>query len=54
MLEALTKMHDTEAWTDALEKNGWADAFITGPQFETFLREQDQRVGSTLTELGLR
>ena len=40
-------------WKEALVKNGWTDAFTTGPEFEQFLRDQDQRVSSTLTELGL-
>lgn len=53
MVAALTELHDTPEWKDALVKNGWSDAFVTGPEFEEFLREQDQRVSSTLTELGL-
>jgi putative tricarboxylic transport membrane protein len=53
MVEALTELHDTPEWKEALVKNGWTDAFVTGPEFEQFLVEQDQRVGSTLTELGL-
>ncbi|MCX5046184.1 tripartite tricarboxylate transporter substrate binding protein [Aldersonia sp. NBC_00410] len=53
MVDALTELHDTPEWKEALVKNGWTDAFVTGPEFEQFLVEQDQRVGSTLTELGL-
>ena len=53
MVEALTKLHATDAWKEALVKNGWTDAFVTGPEFEQFLVEQDERVGSTLTQLGL-
>jgi len=34
-------------------KNGWTDAFLTGPAFEEFLAEQDRRVETTLTDLGL-
>ena len=34
-------------------KNGWSDAFTTGPEFEQFLKDQDNRVSSTLTDLGL-
>jgi putative tricarboxylic transport membrane protein len=49
----LEEMHATQQWKDALVKNGWTDAFITGQQFEQFLTEQDNRVSSTLTELGL-
>lgn len=53
MVEALKKMHDTDAWKEALVKNGWSDAFLTGPDFENFLKDQDKRVSSTLSELGL-
>ncbi|HEY5855594.1 MAG TPA: tripartite tricarboxylate transporter substrate-binding protein [Aldersonia sp.] len=53
MVEALTELHNTDAWKEALVKNGWTDAFVTGPEFEQFLVEQDERVGSTLSQLGL-
>jgi len=48
-----TEMHDTEEWRDALALNGWTDNFATGEEFETFLTEQDDRVETTLEELGL-
>ena len=41
------------AWQEALETNGWVDAFRTGDEFEEFLVEQDERVAGTLEELGL-
>ena len=47
------EMHGTKAWKDALESNGWIDAFATGEEFEKFLRAQDKRVETTLKELGL-
>ncbi|GGF17278.1 Bug family tripartite tricarboxylate transporter substrate binding protein [Williamsia phyllosphaerae] len=53
MVAALTELHGTDEWREALSKNGWTDAFETGEPFAQFLREQDQRVESTLTELGL-
>lgn len=53
MVGVLEKLHATQAWKDALVKNGWSDAFMTGPQFEAFLAEQDKRVEATLTDLGL-
>lgn len=53
MVGALTELHDTDQWKEAMVKNGWSDAFTTGPEFEQFLRDQDNRVSSTLTELGL-
>lgn len=52
-IDALTKMHETEEWKQALETNGWSDAFITGDDFAAFLTEQDQRVADVLKTLGL-
>lgn len=53
LTELATEMHDTPEWRDALKRNGWIDAFATGEEFGTFLTEQDERVDSTLKELGL-
>jgi putative tricarboxylic transport membrane protein len=53
LVKALEKLHATDAWKEALVKNGWSDAFMTGAPFEQFLKDQDQRVSTTLTELGL-
>lgn len=53
MVRALTDLHGTQQWRDALVKNGWSDAFSTGADFEQFLRDQDRRVSTTLNELGL-
>lgn len=47
------QMHDTPQWQQALEENGWGDEFVTGDDFEQFLEEQDERVASTLEEVGL-
>lgn len=52
-VKAFEEMHDTQAWKDTLEKNGWADNFATGEEFETYLDEQNERVRTTLTDLGL-
>lgn len=53
MVKALQGLHETPQWKEALVKNRWSDAFQTGADFEQFLKEQDNRVSSTLTELGL-
>ncbi|QTG81209.1 Bug family tripartite tricarboxylate transporter substrate binding protein [Arthrobacter crystallopoietes] len=52
-IDALEKMHGTPEWQQALETNGWTDAFATGEEFASFLKEQDERVANVLTELGL-
>ena len=53
LVKVLEEMHATPQWKEALVKNGWSDAFTTGPEFEQFLKDQDNRVSSTLTDLGL-
>ena len=53
MVKVLEELHGTPQWKEALVKNGWSDAFATGAEFEQFLKEQDNRVSSTLTDLGL-
>ena len=53
MVKVLEELHGTQQWKEALVKNGWDDAFMTGAPFEQFLTDQDNRVSSTLTDLGL-
>jgi putative tricarboxylic transport membrane protein len=53
LIGALEDMHDSQGWEEALEQNGWTDAFITGDEFGAFMQEQDQRVIDVLTDLGL-
>ncbi|GAB3097981.1 tripartite tricarboxylate transporter substrate-binding protein [Isoptericola nanjingensis] len=53
LVDYLTRMHDSPEWEQALADNGWTDAFTTGDDFERFLREQDERVSTTLKELNL-
>lgn len=52
-IDALTKVHDSDAWKAELAKRGWTDAFVTGEAFSTFLTEQDKAVADILTGLGL-
>lgn len=53
LIALLQEMHDSPEWQQALEDRGWIDAFRTGDDFTEFLREQDERVSTTLEELGL-
>jgi putative tricarboxylic transport membrane protein len=46
-------MHDSDAWKQVLEDQGWTDAFVTGDEFGSYLDEESQRVESVLSELGL-
>ncbi|GAA3859942.1 tripartite tricarboxylate transporter substrate-binding protein [Leifsonia kafniensis] len=53
LVTAVTEMHDSKEWAKVLKDNGWTDAFLTGEAFESFLTEQDSRVSTVLTNLGL-
>ena len=52
-VDAVTAMHDSEAWQQVLEDQGWTDAFVTGDDFATFLTEESARVETVMSELGL-
>ena len=52
-VDLITEMHESEAWQQALEENGWTDAFITGDEYAEFLQSENERVATVLGELGL-
>ena len=52
-IDAVTAMRDSEGWQQALEDNGWTDAFITGDEYADFLTSESDRVAGVLGELGL-
>jgi putative tricarboxylic transport membrane protein len=52
-IDLITQVHNSEAWQQVLEDQGWTDAFITGDEFGSFLDEESQRVQGVLSELGL-
>ena len=52
-VDAITEMHDSDGWKQALEDNGWVDSFITGDDFSKYLTEESDRVESVMSELGL-
>jgi len=46
-------LHGTPQWQEALQRNGWTDAFSAGEPFAAFLTAENDRVASVLKELGL-
>lgn len=53
LIDVVTEMHDSDAWTTELETRGWADAFLAGDEFATFLDENIAEVTTTLENIGL-
>ncbi|MGP3911264.1 Bug family tripartite tricarboxylate transporter substrate binding protein [Nonomuraea sp. 10N515B] len=53
LTDLVTKMHDSQAWKDAVAKNGWIDSFQTGQQFADYLSSEQTRVKAIIAEMGL-
>jgi putative tricarboxylic transport membrane protein len=51
--DAVSEMHDSDAWSQTLEDQGWTDAYLSGDDFTSYLEEESDRVQSVLSELGL-
>lgn len=52
-IQAITKLHDSPEWQQALEKNEWTDFFKPGDEFKTFMDSESTRVKSVLSDIGL-
>jgi putative tricarboxylic transport membrane protein len=53
LVGAFTALHDTPEWREALDRNGWDDAFLPSDGFGAFLTSENDRVAGVLRELGL-
>jgi putative tricarboxylic transport membrane protein len=53
LVDAVTKMHDSDAWKKVLVDQGWTDSFVTGADFGDYLKSESDRVQGVLGELGL-
>jgi putative tricarboxylic transport membrane protein len=52
-IDMITEMHDSDAWQQVLQDQGWTDAFETGDDFSSYLTDESERVESVLSGLGL-
>ncbi|GAB3589596.1 tripartite tricarboxylate transporter substrate-binding protein [Angustibacter peucedani] len=53
LVKAVTDMHASAGWKDALTKNGWTDTFLAGDEFDSYLKEQTTTTEAVLADLGL-
>jgi len=53
LIDVVTQMHESEAWTEELSTRGWADAFLTGDEFSEYLDGNITEVTTTLQNIGL-
>ena len=53
LVALLDQMHASGEWKDALEQNNWFDLYLTGSEYEDFLKQEDARVVAILQSIGL-
>ncbi len=53
LVAAFTALRESPEWHEALERNGWQDAFLPGDEFAAFLHSENDRVAGVLRNLGL-
>ncbi len=51
--EIVDELVESESWADAMDRNRWEEAYLVGPEFEEFLREDTIQTQELLEELGL-
>lgn len=51
--DLLVDMTRTPAWHDALQRRGWGDATLAGPEFAQFVTSEQERTSQVLREIGL-
>ena len=51
LTQLVTDLHATDTWKATLEENNWADAFLAGEEFETFLDEHRRALDACLDGL---
>ncbi len=53
LVNLFTELQSTKEWKETLERNGWTPAFLPGKEYGEFLADENDRVASVLSELGL-
>jgi putative tricarboxylic transport membrane protein len=53
LVALMTEIHALPAWKELLRQRDWADAFLTGADFEEFLRRDTAATETVLKEIGL-
>jgi putative tricarboxylic transport membrane protein len=49
----LTAVRESQAWKDILAKRNWMDSYSSGTEFETYVKDQNDRIAALFKELGL-
>ena len=53
LADAITKATKTKAWSEAIEKNNWTPALLTGKEFEEFVDREFASLRATMVKAGM-
>jgi putative tricarboxylic transport membrane protein len=53
LIEMIVKATKSKAWAEALEKNGWTPALLTGPEFEKFVDDEFASLRAVMAKSGM-
>ena len=53
LVDLVTTLHDSAAWTETLTAKGWADAFLAGEEFEAFIGDEIALTQAPLMTFGV-
>jgi len=53
LTELVVKATKSKAWTEALEKNGWTTALMTGPAFDKFVDDEFASLRAVMAKSGM-
>ncbi len=53
LTDVVTRLAESGTWRSTLEERGWADAFLAGEEFDTFLTEEITDIQAVLRDIGL-
>lgn len=53
LTQLVDDLHESAAWKETVETNGWTDTYLSGEEFQAFLDEEQERVRGVLEDVGL-
>ncbi|MBI0434117.1 tripartite tricarboxylate transporter substrate binding protein [Roseomonas sp. KE0001] len=53
LVKFVTDLHALPAWKEMLQRQGWDDAFLSGDDFDAFLKRDEAATAEVLREIGL-
>ena len=53
LTDMLQKTVKSKGWVEAMEKNGWTDAWLAGPAFDEFVEREFASLRVTMVKAGM-